>query len=163
MVDVDAELLRPGYRPEYTGGSSVGDVGSGRELGANLYALYRAGRNELPGVAATYAELTRSIHRVRDSMQAQFNRPRIGRELAHDRLLELRSEAHLVLRTNCLRMLEVGQALVVTADAYAATDRAAADEMSRLLEANRAEYDSEPVDVPDPPGPHDPPIAVRPV
>lgn len=34
----------PGYRPEYTGDNTLGDVGSGRELGANLYALYRAGR-----------------------------------------------------------------------------------------------------------------------
>ncbi|MGH3679394.1 MAG: hypothetical protein ACRDT2_03800 [Natronosporangium sp.] len=162
MVDSDVELLRPGYRPVYTGDNSLGNVGSGRELGANLYALYRAGRTELPGVASTYSRMTYTIHFLRDAMEAQFHRPGLGRQVAHDRLLELREEAHVVLRTTCLRMREAGRALAVTADAYAATDQAAADEFSRLLAVNRAEYDGEPVAVPDPPGPRDRPATVRP-
>ena len=40
----------PGWRPTYTGDRSLGRVGSGREFGANLYYLYRAGRNEIPAV-----------------------------------------------------------------------------------------------------------------
>lgn len=44
----------PGWRPEYTGDKGVGDVANdGRRLGAHLYYLYRAGRNELPAIAAT--------------------------------------------------------------------------------------------------------------
>lgn len=150
------ELTDPGYRPEYTGENSLGDVGSGRELGANLYALYRAGRNELPGVASVYSQLVNKIHRVRGSMEVQFGRPQVGRNHAHDRLLELREEAHNVMRETCLRMLEVGEALVETADAYAATDQAAADEFHRLLGANAEEFDNLPIYVPVPPEPDDP-------
>lgn len=152
----DEELTEPGYEPEYTGDSSLGDVGSGKELGANLYALYRAGRNELPGVASIYAGLVNSIHPVRSSMEVQFDRPNLGMEQVHVRLLEFREEAHDILRQNCLRMLEVGQALVETANDYAGTDQAATEEFARLLDANSDEYDSQPTYVPDPPAPDDP-------
>jgi hypothetical protein len=150
------ELTDPGYQPEYTGDDSLGNVGSGRELGANLYALYRAGRNELPEVASVYAQLTGKIHYMRGSLEAQFDRPQIGRALAHDRLLQLREEAQVILRDNCLRMLEVGRALVETADAYAATDQAAADEFGNLLERNQEDFDNFQIYVPEPPNPNDP-------
>lgn len=52
-------------------------------------------------------------------------------------------------------MVEVGQALVEIADAYAATDQAAADEFGRMLGRNSAEFDTEPITVPDPPGAND--------
>lgn len=152
------ELTDPGYRPEYTGDDSLGDVGSGRELGANLYALYRAGRNELPRLALVYAQLTSRIHPVRGSLEVQFDRPGLGREPVHERLLELREEVHDVLRQNCVRMLEVGRALVETADAYAATDQAAAEEFENLLDRNREDegFDRPRLHVPDPPAPNDP-------
>jgi hypothetical protein len=153
---MSGELTDPGYQPEYTGDKSLGDVGSGREFGANLYALYRAGRNELPGVASIYAQLTNTIHGTRGSLETQSDRPGLGRERAHERLLELREEAHVILRTNCLRMLEVGQALVETANAYAATDQAARDEFARLLRQNGDEYDEPPITVSEPYGPDDP-------
>lgn len=149
------ELTEPGYEPEYTGDNSLGDVGSGREFGANLYALYRAGRNELPGVASTYAGLVNSIHPVRGSMEVQFDRPNLGMAQAHVRLLELREEVHDIFRQNCIRMLEVGQALVETADDYAATDQAATDEFARMLDDNSDEFENHPPYVPDPPKPND--------
>jgi hypothetical protein len=150
------ELTDPGYRPEYTGDDRLGNVGSGRELGANLYALYRAGRNELPEVASVYAQLTGKIHYMRGSLEALTDRPGIGRALAHDRLLQLREEVQVILRENCLRMLEVGQALVETADAYAATNQAAADEFGNLLEQNQEDFDNFQIYVPEPPNPDDP-------
>jgi hypothetical protein len=150
------ELTEPGYRPQYAGGNSLGNVGSGRELGANLYALYRAGRNELPEVASVYLQLTNIIHPLRGSMEAQFDRPRLGRHPAHERLLELRETTHSILRETCLRMVEVGRALVETADAYAATDQAAASEFSRLLSENGEDFDDLPISIPEPPGPDDP-------
>ena len=147
----------PGWRPEYTADNSLGDVGSGQRLGTNLYYLYRAGRNELPEMAAVYAMLTTQIHGIAHEMRTQFNRPGLGMEPAHLRLLELRDETHDVLRQTCLRMQEVGTALVEIADGYASTDAEAAEEFSRMLDDNADSYRNPPPYVPEPPGVHDPP------
>lgn len=151
----DDGLTDPGYRPEYTGDDSLGDVGSGRELGANLYALYRAGRNELPGLASVYYRQAGGLLRLRGAMELEFDRPGLGRDQAHERLLELREEIHDILRLNCLRMQEVGQALVETANDYAATDQAATVEFARLLEQNHDEYGRRPIEDLNPPKPDD--------
>lgn len=150
------EPTEPGWRPEYTGDNSPGDIGSGRRLGAHLYYLYRAGRNELPDVASVYAGLASQIHGIASAMEAQFDRPGRGMEPAHLRLLELRNEAHDVLRQTCLRMQQAGAALVEIADTYAATDQAAADEFSRLLGENADDYQTSPPYVPEPPRVGDP-------
>lgn len=124
----------PGWRPEYTGDESLGDVGSGARLGAHCYYLYRAGRNELPGVAKIYSGLTYKVHRVAGAMRAVFDVPGRGMDPAHQRLLELRDEVHDVFRLACLRMLEAGEALCEIAAAYAATDCEAVEEFTRLLD-----------------------------
>ncbi|MFY1699928.1 hypothetical protein [Solwaraspora sp. WMMA2101] len=147
---------QPGWRPDYTADDSLGDVGSGRELGAHLYYLYRAGRNELPAVAAVYAQLTSGIHGTAGALASQFDRPGLGMEPAHLRLLELRDETHDVLRQTCLRMQQVGTALVEIADAYAGTDQEAANEFSRLLDKYAEDFRDPPPAVPPPPGVHDP-------
>jgi hypothetical protein len=147
----------PGWRPEFTGDGRFGHVGSGRRLGAHLYYLYRAGRNELPDIAAIYAGATGHVHGITGMLKAQFDRPGRGMELAHWRLLDLREEAHEVLRATCLRMQEVGTVLVRIADDFAATDQEAADEFSRLLDDNADEFADEPPYVPPPPRPDDPP------
>lgn len=128
------DLTAPGWRPEYTGDESLGDVGSGERLGAHCYHLYRAGRNELPGVAKIYSGLTFKIHRVAGAMRAVFDVPGRGMDPAHERLLELRDEVHDVFRLVCRRMLEAGEALCEIAAGYAATDREAVEEFSRLLD-----------------------------
>jgi hypothetical protein len=148
----------PGWRPRYTGDNSLGDVATdGKRLGAYLYELYRAGRNELPALAVTYASLTRRIHGIAGSMRSQFDRPVRGMDQSHLRLLELRDHAHEVLRTTCLRMAEVGQALVETVNDYAATDQAAADEFSRKLDVNAEDYQDPMLPPPRPPRVDDPP------
>lgn len=146
----------PGWRAEYTG-TDPGNVGSGERLGTHLYYLYRAGRNELPGVAAVYGELTRDVHHVAASMRAIFDLPGWGMETSHQRLLELRDEVHDVLRQTCLRMREAGAALVATADDYASSDEAAAAAFNRLLDEYADDYAGPPPHVPDPPAVHDPP------
>lgn len=148
--------IEPGWRPEYTGDNSLGWVGSGQRLGVHLYYLYRAGRNELPWVAATYANLTAQLHQVTADIEALFDLPGRGIGTAHRRLLELRDETHDVLRQTSIRMREIGAALVQTADEYAATDAAAAAEFSRLLDEHADDYRTPPRPVPEPPGVHDP-------
>lgn len=152
-----ADPTEPGWRPEYTGDGSLGHVGSGRRMGAHLYYLYRAGRNELPATAAVYADLTSQVHLLTVWMKALFQRAGRGPGRAHLRLLELRDETHDILRLTCRRLQEVGVALVVTADAYARTDAAAAAEFADLLDDNADAYRGDPPHVPEPPGVHDPP------
>lgn len=159
MVDA----TQPGWRPEYRGDDArVGDVGSGRELGAHLYYLYRAGRNELPRIARTYAEATVLVHQTTGAMEGQFDLPERGIGPAQQRLLQLRAEVQNVLRLTSLRMSEVGAALVTIADRYAATDDAAAKEFSRLLGDHASDYQQPALAPPDPPAPGDPPM-VNPV
>jgi hypothetical protein len=145
------EPTDPGWRPEYTGDTSLGNVGSGRRLGAHLYYLYRAGRNEIPGVAAIYGDLTRQVTWIRDAMRELFDLPGRGMTAAHTRLLDLHRETSDVLRLTCLRMQEVGEALVKTADSYARTDEEAADEFSRLLDKDADDYRTPPPEVVEPP------------
>lgn len=133
------EVTEPGWRPEYRGGD-LGDVGSGQRFGVKLYYLYRAGRNEFPAAAATYARAVAAVHDAWAPMEAAFERPQRGPERAQRRVLELRDEVHDVLRQTCLRMQEVGAALVEIADRYAATDEAAAAEFARLLDEHADEY-----------------------
>jgi hypothetical protein len=158
MPESDSELTAPGYRPEYTGDDSLGDVGHGEDFGADLYYLYRAGRNELPQTAATYSELTTHVHRRAGYMQALFDAPGRGPTEAHKKLLELRDELHDILRLTSIRLQEVGEALVKTADSYAATDEEAAEEFRRKLDVSQDEYSDDygdfrgqPPIVPDPP------------
>ncbi|MGI5216011.1 hypothetical protein [Plantactinospora sp. CA-290183] len=158
MVDATG----PGWRPEYRGDDArVGDVGSGRELGAHLYYLYRAGRNELPRIARTYADVTVLVHQTAGAMEGQFDLPERGIGPAQQRLLELRAEVQDVLRLTSLRMSEVGAALVTIADRYAATDEAAAKEFTRLLGNNASDYQRPALAPPDPPAPGDPPLVDR--
>lgn len=175
----DDEFVTPGWRPEYTGDTGLGDVGSGARLGAHCYYLYRAGRHELPGVARTYSELVNKVHGVRGTMRTLFDVPGRGMEPAHLRLLELRNELHDVLRLTCLRLQEAGDALAATAAAYAATDAEAVDEFDRLLDEVAmvggddpagTDWTAQPPVVPEPPPfnapfpehPHDDPREMRP-
>lgn len=137
----DSDPRAPGWRPEYTGDDSLGNVGRGTDFGADLYDLYRAGRNELPATARTYSELTSGVLGVAGHMRALFDAPGRGPTAAHRKLLELRDELHDVLRLTSIRLMEVGTALVETANAYAATDEEATKEFTRKLDA--AERDPE--------------------
>lgn len=148
----------PGWRPEYRGDSSLGDVGSGEDFGAALYELYRAGRNLLPELATVYSELTTEVDSVRGPMTSSFSLPNRGISLAHRLLMDLRDEVHLAFRQTSVRVHEVGDALVVIADMYAATDQEAADEFARLIDENPELYKDPPPAVPEPP-PVEPPPA----
>lgn len=135
-----SDIVAPGWRPTYTGDRSLGWVGSGGELGANLFYLYRAGRNEVPAVACVYAELAVLVHRVAATLEHLFTVPGRAPHPAHQRILELRDEAHDVFRQTALRLQEVGQALVTTAARYAAADEAAAAEFCRWLDDYAGEF-----------------------
>jgi hypothetical protein len=146
-----------GWRPEHRIDADVPRPTHGQRFGAHLYYLYRAGRNEIPAVAALYSELTRRVHHLTASMHGQFDLPGqvVGR--AHRRILELRDEVHDVLRKTTLRLEEAGAALVVIADRYAATDEEAAAHFAALLDRNADDFRHHPPIVPTPPAVDAPP------
>lgn len=122
----------------------MGNIGSGTRLGAHCYDLYAAGRNELPRVAATYSDLTFGVHGTDGAMRRLFDLPAPGVTAVHENLLSLRDELHEVFRETCLRMEEIGDALVDIAVSYATTDERAVDEFARLLDKVEGEGDTTP-------------------
>lgn len=142
----------PGYRPEHTGDvNDLGQVGSGRGFGVNLYYLYRAGRNDLPAVAGIYSERTWAVHDVTGTLRALLDLPSRGLDSASLRLLELRDEVHYALRETAQCMTAVGEALVRTATDYVATDEEAVAAFSAKLDTHAAELNDPPPYVPPPP------------
>lgn len=175
----------PSWRPEYTGDDSLGEVGRGDGFGADLYALWRAGRKLLPAIATKYAEMCGETHRTQTPSQYLFTPPHPhdssrsgGMEPVHALLEEMRDELQIALRESAINMRDTGTALVRIANLYAATDEEAAEAFADLVDKfivkqredsrvpNPADPSSGdprgyllPPDVPDPPAPDDPPPA----
>jgi hypothetical protein len=140
--------FQPGYVPRVDP-TDQRDVGQGRELGADLYALYRAGRAEIPDIAALYSEMTSSVHDV--TQRLSFLGSSVGNPDAFAVIGELRDQLHVALRRTTVAMRDTATALVRIADDYARTDQAARDEFARLLRDNAASFDSPSTPVPVPP------------
>jgi hypothetical protein len=154
-----SDPMDPGWRPEYTGDTSLGNVGSGGDFGADLYYLYRAGRNELPQVARVYSHLTTVVHHTEPAMRTLF-KTNVGINPAHMLIFELRANVHEVLRQTCVRMGQVGDALVEIAALYAATDEEAAEafrgRLDKVEDPNNLSKDAENW-LPRPPSVREPP------
>lgn len=164
------------WRPEYTGDDSLGVVGRGEGFGANLHALWRAGRLLLPYVAEGYADAVDELHRTQGVSEHLFSLPdpydpsRVGgREPAHELLEELRDELQTALRESAINMRDTGTALVNIANDYAATDDQAAADFAALVENDITQWREDPnpthredflprPDIADPPAPGDPPL-----
>lgn len=147
----------PGWRPEYTGDDSLGDVGTG--FGAELYELYRAGRVLYPQTAWRYYEFTRTLHTTEPVMRQVLAEGRTP-QAAHTLLLDLRDVLQEVLGKSSVHIAETGDTLVDIADSYAATDEATAAEFAQAMDADddyRHYYDDRSrLRVPPPPAPGDP-------
>ncbi len=144
----------PTYVPDMVPNrADVGNVGSGREFGADLHQLYVAGRTVFPEAAKVLDLLTRAVHGIQPELAMSTSDA--GNPAAMRRLLELRNDLQYALQQTSITMADVGEALVHMADDYAATDEAANAEFRRLIAAS-------PLEDPgyrhrtDPPGPHDP-------
>lgn len=148
---------KPGYQPEYTGETDDGDVGSGSTFGADLYALYAAGRVHLPEAALVYEQMTEQLH----GLQPLMARCAEAAGLNLGSLLEDRDTLQFAFRKTSLHLAEAGDALVRIADDYVRTDEAAAEEFGSWLRSVGTPYERErfaepPVAPPDPPGNDDP-------
>jgi hypothetical protein len=153
--DPDSSL----YSPEYTGDASLGDVGSGRGFGADLYQLYRAGRIDFPEIAATYEDLTMQVHREDGRMHTLFEGEagNLAPEPVHQLILSLREDLQDALRQTCLNVNAAAEALIRIADSYAATDEEAATRFGEEIEGDRDDFRGPSHPPLDPPAPGSPP------
>jgi hypothetical protein len=144
----------PGWRPAYTGPNpALGDVGSGRGFGADLYQLYKAGRSELPAAAQKFAELAGTVHWTHQ-FSAALARNNWHGYRAHLLWEQLRDDLQRALANASLILDEAGRRLVETADRYSRTDEEAAVRMRELLDQQSEPSPTPPVP-PRPPMPED--------
>ncbi len=132
----DAVPSRPG----------VAGVGSGADFGADLYALYRAGRVRFPEYAARYAELVNRLVDVAPMVQGVS--ADAGSPAALRTLVELTEELYFAMREMTTSLRDTGPALVRIADDYLATDEAARAEFERYRADEAEIYYSPPRAVP---------------
>lgn len=105
------------------------------ELGVDLHNLYVAGKRHLPGIAAQFRE-ARAVLGTSSYFDGKFHRsPSIGGTWngpAQPALAEFRDAMCGVLTDSESNMTETADALVLTAESYAATDTRAGDKFDAM-------------------------------
>jgi hypothetical protein len=117
----------------------VGVPHSGRDLGVDIYGLWRAGRRDLPAVADQYAAARSAVARTADGDGAFRRADRFGGGAhgpAHAPWTGLRDELEQFLKETATNLELTGEALCLAAAEYAKTDAAAAEEFGRLKRDN---------------------------
>jgi len=140
------------YQPPAYDPDDGRDVGTGSDFGADLWALYKAGRLHFPELAAFYSGVTTSTHDVKQ--RVDFLRASTGGEYALTLVDNLRDLLQVELRQTTLALIDTGEALVQIADDYAATDEEASARFRSLV--NDVDNTIALPAVPPPPGPHAP-------
>lgn len=106
---------------------------SGRELGADIYELWRAGHENLPNVAAQFSDSASTLAAY--SYGYKFYRSGSlgagGMYGAYDAWNSLAGTLDGIMRETADNIVDTGNALVLAADMYAATDADAAAEFNR--------------------------------
>jgi hypothetical protein len=133
--------------PAITGRRTMPD--SGQDLGADLYQLWRAGRDNMPSVAAVFANANRSVSDTHNGMEAAFSRSdHFGGGTygpVYPAFTALRDELQRILGDTAVNIELTGEALCLAATEYAKTDAGAAAELARLRGTNG---DLPPVNIP---------------
>ncbi len=112
---------------------------AGKDLGADLYSLWLAGRDNMPSVAAEYATANRRIAETDDTLNRAFLRPeQFGGVYGpvYESWRALRDELQRMLADTAANLDLTGDMLCVAATEYARTDAAAAQELERLKRDN---------------------------
>ncbi|WP_143055175.1 hypothetical protein [Nocardioides luteus] len=129
----------------------AGKFGHGKEFGADIFALFRAGRVKFPDLAAKYSGLTGSVHDF--TQQIAFLGDSVGGEAAFRVMENLRNELHFGMRRTTEVLDISGRTLVQVAELFVETDEEAKAKFDELREQNLGADDfAHPAKVPEPPG-----------
>lgn len=144
---------QPGYDPTYDGGST--SAGSGDGFGADVYALYKAGRVKMPELAQRYSTSVSSVHQIQADVSRQSSAA--GNPSALTKLLGLRDDLHFAMRKTTIALRDTGTALVKIADDYVTSDQEALTKFNELMgEDTETDYSEKTPSIPDPPNVNDP-------
>lgn len=112
----------------------------GKDLGADLYHLWLAGKTDLPAVAGAYSSAANNVSATDNDMYSAMWRPtRFGGDSYGPVFYSwtaLRDELASMLADTAMNLALTGQALCRAATEYAKTDSAAAAEMKRLIDVD---------------------------
>jgi hypothetical protein len=114
----------------------------GTELGLDLWELYRAGSQSLPAVAREFYTASRHVRTAGEWVEQAFTRPSMfGGTFGPARTdwMDLMGMIKKFLEDTADNLDATGEALVLAAQTYAETDRAAGRELIRLIR----EHDTE--------------------
>ena len=123
----------------------------GREFGADLYKLYRAGRKTLPTVARQFAITNGHVADTDRGLAIAFTRPsQFGGEKgpAYEAWTELRDAYQTILAETAKNLELVGEALCLTATEYAGADDAASERLHELMKDDLPPVESPPLRYP---------------
>jgi hypothetical protein len=111
---------------------------SGKDLGADLYHLWLAGKADLPTVAGAYSSAAGNVSDTSNAVYTAMWRPtRFGGDSygpVYYSWTALRDELLSMLSDTTQNLTLTGDALCLAATEYAKTDKAASAEMQRLIE-----------------------------
>lgn len=123
------------YQPPAYDAYDSRHTGSGRDFGADLFSLYRAGRTELPAKAAVYSAVTSAAFEARGDILGLADTAGVNHEVVGG-VLGLCAELQGALRRTTLALRDTGEALVRIADDYVTTDQQARDQFRELLRSS---------------------------
>ncbi|MGX7669176.1 hypothetical protein [Plantactinospora sp. DSM 117369] len=112
---------------------------SGADLGADLYDLWRAGKDNLPSVAGEYATAADAVGNAASGMTRAFARPaRFGGFYGptFESWQNLRFDLEAILNETADNLRDTGEALCLAATEYSASDETARAEFNRLRQDN---------------------------
>ena len=114
----------------------------GTSLGLDLWELYRAGKQSLPAVAMEFYVACNHVRHAGSAADGAFSRPPIfggAKGPAFGEWTELMNTIGRFLEETADNLDATGTALVMAADSYAETDRAAGRELERLKHEHHTE------------------------
>ena len=112
---------------------------TGKDLGADLYHLWLAGKQNLPSVADQYGKAAAGVSSTQSVASVMWRPSRFGGDTygpVYYSWTALRDELQTILSETAGNLTLTGEALVLAANQYAKTDRAAAAEMKRLIQTD---------------------------
>lgn len=127
----------PDYQPTYDG-STGGGAGSGKDFGADLYYLYKAGRKYFPELAYDYSRASEDLNEGGNLTQVISKGAPYHR--GYGKALDMMGMLQVALNRTCRTLDDTGEALIAIADTYVRTDEEALSAFNTYLEADRPDY-----------------------
>lgn len=140
---------KPGWTPPPVTTSS-GQYGHGSDFGADIFALYRAGRLKFPEMARAFSTMTSTAHDLQQEIDYLYNSA--GFPVALNDVQTVRQTLQVALIHTTRALTESGTALVDIAAMFLTTDNDAAGTFQQEMKTTTEDFSHHTEPVPAPPG-----------